>query len=116
MKALMNRACINEDEEDAMARFLGGLKRQLAYQVDRQAYFDMQELLHLAIKIEGQLVREKEKSKRYIISKSTTFYTWKKNANIEKIDFKVRSKYELDKKNKVETSNGKEKVEEYKVV
>ena len=116
METLMNRACIDEDEEDTMARFLGGLNRQLAHQVDRQAYFDMQELLHLAVKIEGQLAWEKENSKRYGISKSTTFNTWKKNANIEKIDFKVRGKYELDKKNKVETSKGKEKVEEYKEV
>ena len=49
----MNRACIDEDEEDTMAKFLGGLNRQLAHQVDMQAYFDMQELLHLAVKIEG---------------------------------------------------------------
>ena len=46
----MNRACNDEDEEDTMARFFGGLNRQLAHQVDRQTYFDMQELLHLASK------------------------------------------------------------------
>ena len=79
-------------------------------------YFDMQKLLHLAFKIERQLAWEKEISKRYGISKSTTFNTWKKNANIEKIDFKVRGKYELDKMNKAETSKGKEKAEEYKEV
>ena len=111
----MNRACIDEDNDDIMARFFGGLNTQLAHQVDRQAYFDMQELLHLGVKIEGQLAWEKN-SKRYAIPKSKTFNTWKKDANIEKIDFKVRGKYELDKKNKVETSKGKEKVEEYKEV
>ncbi|XP_023534142.1 uncharacterized protein LOC111795765 [Cucurbita pepo subsp. pepo] len=116
METLMNRACIDEDEEDTMARFLGGLNRQLAHQVDRQAYFDMQELLHLAVKIEGQLAWEKDNSKRYGISKSITFNTWKKNANIEKIDFKVGGKYDLDKKNKAETSKGKEKAEEYKEI
>ena len=72
-------------------------------------YFDMQELLHLAVKIEGQLAWEKENSKRFGIPKSTIFNTWKKNTNIEKIDFKVRGKYELDKKNKAETSKGKRK-------
>ena len=56
-----------------MARFLGGLNRQLTHQVDRQACFDMQELLRLAVIIEGQLAWEKENSKRYAISKSTTF-------------------------------------------
>jgi len=80
------------------------------------------------VKIEGQLAWEKENSKRYDISKSTSFNTWKKNANIEKIDFKVSGEYEIDKKNKVETfkgidkknkvetSKGKEKAEEYKKV
>ena len=50
------------------------------------------------------------------ITKSTTFNTWKKNANIEKIDFKVGDKYDLDKKNKAETSKGKEKAKEYKEI
>ena len=68
--------------------------------MDRQAYFDMQELLHVAVKVEGQLAWEKENFKRYGISKSTAFNTWKKNANIEKIDFKVGGKYDLDKKKK----------------
>ena len=65
-----------------MARFLSGLNQKLVHQVDRQTYFDMQELLHLAVKIEWQLAWEKENSKRYVISKSTTFNTWKKNSNI----------------------------------
>ncbi|XP_022158198.1 uncharacterized protein LOC111024735 [Momordica charantia] len=113
MEALMNRAGIDEDAEDTMATFLGGLNRPLAHQVDRQTYFDMKELLHLAVKIEGQLAWEKENSKRYISSKSTSFSTntWKKNA-----DFKPRGKYELDKKDKPESSKGKEKVEGSKEV
>ena len=69
----MNRASIDEAEEDTMARFLSGWNRQLAHQVDRQTYFDMQELLHLAVKTEGQLAWEKENSKRHAISKSKTF-------------------------------------------
>ena len=76
----------------------------------------MQELLHLAVKIEGQLAWEKENSKRYGISKSTTFNTWIKKANIEKINFKVGGKYDLDKKNKDEISKGKEKAEQYKEI
>ena len=75
--------------------------------MDRQAYFDIQKLLHLAIKIAGQLAWEKENTKRYTISKSITYNAWKKNANIERINFKVRGKYEIEKKNKDETSKGK---------
>ena len=118
MEVLMNRACINEDEEDTMARFLGGLNRQLAHQVDRQPYFDMKELLHLAVKIEGQLAWEKENSKRYSSSKSTTFSAnnWKKNANNVKVDLKPKGKYEFDKKDNAESSKGKDKMEGYKEV
>ena len=72
MKALMKkRACIDKDKEDTMARFLGGLNQQLAHQVDRQAYFDMQELLHLAVKIKGQLAWEKENDKATLILSPT---------------------------------------------
>ncbi|XP_022925325.1 uncharacterized protein LOC111432615 [Cucurbita moschata] len=71
-------------------------RKKLMRKRDRQAYFDMQELLHLAVKIEGQLAWEKENSKRY--------------------DFKVGGKYDHDKKNKAATSKGKEKAEEYKEI
>ena len=60
----MNRTNIDEDEDDTMARFLEGMNRELANQVDRQNYFDMKELLHLAVKIEGQLAWEKIHFKR----------------------------------------------------
>ena len=40
----------------------------------------------------------------------------KKKAKLERIDFKVRGKYEIEKKSKDEISKGKKKVEEYKEV
>ncbi|XP_038888883.1 uncharacterized protein LOC120078660 [Benincasa hispida] len=90
MQTLMNRENIDEDEEDAMARFLGGMNRELTNQMDRQAYFDMKELLHLAVKIEGQL-------------------TWEKS-HIKSGNFK------FDKKDKAESSKGMEKLEGSKEV
>ena len=64
---------------------------------------------------EGQPAWEKDNSKKYAISKSITTFE-KKNANIERIDFMVRGKYEIAKKNKDEISKDKKKVEEYKDV
>ena len=44
MQTFMNRININGDEQDTMARFLGGTNQELANQVDRQTYFDIKEL------------------------------------------------------------------------
>ena len=85
MKTFMNRTNIDEDKEDTMARFLGGINKELANQVDRQTCFDMKELLHLTVKIEGQLAWEKMHFKMYVSFKSTSFSTttWQKNSNSE---------------------------------
>ena len=69
----------------------------------------MQELLHLAVKIEGQLAWEKENFKRYGISKSITFNTWKKNAKIEKIDFKGEASMILTNRTKLRPPRVKRK-------
>ena len=51
----MNRADLEEDEETIMARFLAGLNKEIADRVDLQPYVDLDEMVHLAIKIEKQL-------------------------------------------------------------
>ena len=114
----MNKTNIDEDEEDTMARFLRGMNRELANQVDIQTYFDMKELLHLAVKIEGQLAWKKMHFKRYISSQSTSFSTttWQKNSNSGMVDFKLKRKVEFEKKDKVESSKGKEKLDGLKEI
>jgi hypothetical protein len=54
----MIRANVNEDEEVTMSRFLNGLNRYIANVVELQSYVDLEELVHLAIKVEGQLKRK----------------------------------------------------------
>jgi hypothetical protein len=51
----MIRANVNEDEEVTMSRFLNGFNRDIANVVELQSYVDLEELVHLAIKVEGQL-------------------------------------------------------------
>ena len=48
----MIRANINEDREATMARFLHGLNRNIADLVELHHYIDMDDMLHMAIKIE----------------------------------------------------------------
>jgi hypothetical protein len=44
---------VNEDEEVTMSRFLNGLNRDIANVVELQFYVELEELVHLAIKVEG---------------------------------------------------------------
>jgi hypothetical protein len=58
LEVAMIRANVNEDEEVTMSRFLNGLNRDIANVVELQSYVDLEELVHLAIKVEGQLKRK----------------------------------------------------------
>jgi hypothetical protein len=58
LKMTMIRANVNEDEEMTMSRFLNGLNIDIANVVELQSYVDLEELVHLAIKVEGQLKRK----------------------------------------------------------
>ena len=51
----MLRACISEDREATMARFLGGLNREIQDSVEMQHYLEMEEMLHKAILVEQQV-------------------------------------------------------------
>ncbi|XP_038972522.1 uncharacterized protein LOC120104801 [Phoenix dactylifera] len=72
MEIAMIRANVEEDREATMARFIGGLKKEIADVVELQHYIEMEDLLHKAILVERQL---KAKS----TSKFTTSSSWKSN-------------------------------------
>jgi hypothetical protein len=57
LEMTMIRANVNEDEEMTISRFLNGLNIDIANVVELQSYVDLEELVHLAIKVEGQLKR-----------------------------------------------------------
>jgi len=58
LEVAMIRANVNENEEVMISRFLNGLNRDIANVVELQSYVDLEELVHLAIKVEGQLKRK----------------------------------------------------------
>ena len=57
MEIAMIRANVEEDREATMARFLGGLNREIANVVELQHYVELEDMVHMAIKIERQLKR-----------------------------------------------------------
>jgi len=58
LEMAMTRANVNEHEEETMSRYFNGLNRDIANVVELQSYVDLEELVHLAIKVEGQLKRK----------------------------------------------------------
>ena len=68
------RANIDEDCEATMARFLHGLNKNIANLVELHHYIDMDDILHMAIKIEKQLKLKSSKGN------STSYNpSWKSN-------------------------------------
>ena len=82
MDTLMDRLDFDEDMEALMARFLNGLNIEIADKTDLQPYSNIEELLHIAIKIERQIQRRSQRYSSKTFSNSTS--TWKKESkNIE---------------------------------
>ena len=87
MEVAIIRANIDEDRESTMARFINGLNQDIADKVELQHYVEMEDLVHLAIKVEKQLkTRGNLRGNRF-----SEQPTWKKNFNRdEKSSFKSR--------------------------
>ena len=54
----MIRANIKEDKEATIARFLAGLSHDIRDMVELKHYVELEDLLHLAMKVEKQLERK----------------------------------------------------------
>ena len=92
MEMLMIKANIEEDMEVTMARFIGGLNREIADVVELHHYVEMEDLVSMAMKVEKQQ-NQRRAAKAFSNSNSKWGSKW--------------SKYEDIKKNK--GSNSKEK-------
>ena len=58
----MIRANVEEDREATMARFLNGLNRDIANVVELQHYVELEDMVHVAMKVERQLKRKGTRS------------------------------------------------------
>ena len=77
MEVAMVRANIEEDREATMARFLAGLNREIQNLVELQHYVELEDMVHMAIKIENQLKRRGSSNTRSTPGPSSS--TWKSN-------------------------------------
>ena len=75
MEIAMIRANVEEDREVTMARFLNGLNRDIANVVELQHYVELEDVVHMAIKVERQLKRKGTRS--FQIPGSST--SWRSN-------------------------------------
>ncbi|CAL1355863.1 unnamed protein product [Linum trigynum] len=55
LEMLLLRADIREDTEATILRFLPGLNREIRQEVEMRQFIDLEEVVHLAIKVEKQL-------------------------------------------------------------
>jgi len=55
MEIAMIRANVVEDREATMARFLNGLNQGIANVVELQHYVELEDMVHMATKVERQL-------------------------------------------------------------
>ncbi|KAH9705016.1 Endonuclease [Citrus sinensis] len=58
MEIIMIRANIEEEREATMARFLHGLNQDIANVVDFQHYVELEDMVHMAMKVERQLKKK----------------------------------------------------------
>ena len=81
MEVAMARANIEEDREATMARFLAGLNREIQNLVELQHYVELEDMVHMAINIENQVMRRGSSNTRSTPSPSSSMgksNQWKK--------------------------------------
>ena len=92
MEMIITQADLVEDEEATMARFLGRLNKEIADRVELQHYVELEDMVHLAIRIEKQL--QSRGATRYVSKPSSSYNSaWKGYGNS---DFKGSSRPAAD--------------------
>ena len=100
MEIAMIRANAEEEREATMARFLVGLNREIANLVELQHYMELEDMVHMAIKIENQLKRRGNSTRKNPNSGSS----WRPNF-VKKEEKQATAKPKIKQKQEV-TSHG----------
>uniref|UniRef100_A0A2N9I0N6 Reverse transcriptase n=1 Tax=Fagus sylvatica TaxID=28930 RepID=A0A2N9I0N6_FAGSY len=79
MEIALIRANVEEDREATMARFLNGLNRDIANVVELQHYVELEDMVHMAIKVERQLKRKGTHSFQNLGSSTSWKSNWRKD-------------------------------------
>ena len=70
-EGLMLRSDIPEEKEHTIARFLGGLNRDIAYKIELQSYHSFEDVCKLAMKVEKQVMSTKPTAPKRFFKEST---------------------------------------------
>ncbi|XP_042465804.1 uncharacterized protein LOC122048280 [Zingiber officinale] len=89
MEIALIRANIEEDREATMARFICGLNREIANIVELHHYVELDDVVHMAVKVERQLKKGVRSSSKYEAASSSP---WKQKWGSSKPTEKVVSK------------------------
>jgi len=87
MEIAMIRANVEEDHEETMVKFIGGLKKEITNVVELQYYMEMEDLLHKSIQVERQL--------KNFSSTSSWKSNWQNKKSVTKSKDKAKSKNSL---------------------
>ncbi|XP_041001589.1 uncharacterized protein LOC121247286, partial [Juglans microcarpa x Juglans regia] len=79
MDVAMIRANVKEDREATMARFLSGLNRDVANIIELQHYVEIEDMVHMAMKVERQLKRKGTTARYTSVSSATWKSKWDRN-------------------------------------
>ncbi|XP_062087666.1 uncharacterized protein LOC133794454, partial [Humulus lupulus] len=79
MEMAMIRANVEEDREATMARFLNGLNREIADPIELHHYVELEDLVHMAIKVERQLKKGSSSSRSRPSPHNPSTTPWRSN-------------------------------------
>ena len=81
MEMIMTRTDTGEDEEATIVRFLGSLNKKIVDWVELQHYVELEEMVHMAIKVKNQFKRKGSSVVRFTQGASSSNWKsspWKK--------------------------------------
>jgi len=81
MEIVMIRANVIEDREATMARFINGLNKDIVNVVELQHYVELEDMVHMAMKMERQIKRRG--STRFQTNSTSSSSTWRLNLKRE---------------------------------
>ena len=102
----MIRANVEEDREATMAIFLNGLNRDIANIMELQHYVKLEDMVHMAMKVERQLKR-KGTAKSYLVSTPTWKSKWGSNEKHDRVASKSKNEHFKTKEDVTSKNKGK---------
>ncbi|KAJ4717052.1 Transposon Ty3-I Gag-Pol polyprotein [Melia azedarach] len=91
MQVALIRVNVEEDNEVTMARFLNGLNKEISNVVKLQPYTELEDLLHLALKVEKQL-KMRGSTNNFFSYTSSFKSNWRKDDKASSFKPKTESK------------------------